>query len=133
MIHKVQFHQIANVFGDVRKVLLIVLRDDDFIDAMAVRGQQLLFQSAEGRKTFFPPSGSQRPQLRLDFVSNDHWAITLRLVGTSGLASVYVVSFGRMSTSPDIDCPAPSISIKWLPAIRFWTVSVPDLSKWPTL
>src|ERR1035438_9911396 len=98
MIHKVQFYQIANVFGDVRKVLLIVLRDDDFIDAMAVRGQQLLFQSAEGRKTFFPPSGSQGRQLRLDFVSNDHWAITLRLVGTSGLASVYLVSFGRMST-----------------------------------
>jgi rRNA processing protein Gar1 len=49
VIDKVELHHIADVFGDIRKVFLIVLRDDDFVDAVTMGGKQLLFQAADGQ------------------------------------------------------------------------------------
>ena len=47
VIDKVQLHQIADVFGNIRQVLLIVLGDDYLVDAVPVSCKQLLFQASD--------------------------------------------------------------------------------------
>ena len=47
-VHEMEFHGIAQVLGNLRQVFLVILRQDDFEQAGAVRGEQLFFKSANG-------------------------------------------------------------------------------------
>ena len=38
-----QLHVLADVLGNIRQILLVLLREDHFTDAVAVRREQLLF------------------------------------------------------------------------------------------
>ena len=47
--HEVELHGLLDGIGDVRKILFILPRHDRFQDAMAVRGHQLLLETADGQ------------------------------------------------------------------------------------
>ena len=47
VIHEVKLHDLPDVFRDVRKVLLIVVRHDHFVDAVPVRRQQFFLKTAD--------------------------------------------------------------------------------------
>src|SRR5260370_2784946 len=48
-LDEMELHQVANILWDIRQILLIIVREYDFVNAVPVGGKQLLFQAADGQ------------------------------------------------------------------------------------